>query len=140
MIARRRQKGIALIESLVAVLLLAIGILGAIGLQARSSAALNDAGVRAEATMAANDLIGTIGVDLGNASSYALASGGTPGSKLTAWYVATQARIPNSVIAVAVTPGTSPAPTKVEITISWNRKKSTDQNSYHVVSYLATSA
>jgi type IV pilus assembly protein PilV len=138
-IAQRQQRGMALIESLVAVLLLAIGLLGAIGLQARASSALADAGMRAEATMAANDLIGTIGLDVANASAYAVTATGTPGARLAPWHAATKARVPNSVITVLVTPNASPAPTRIEITIAWNRKKGTPQNSYRIVSYLAAS-
>ena len=56
----RRQRGMALIESIVAAVLLAIGVLGAVGMQARSTSALADAGMRAEATIAADRLLGFI--------------------------------------------------------------------------------
>lgn len=135
----RRQGGIALIESLVAVLLLAIGLIGAVGLQARASAALADAGMRAEATMAANDLIATIGVDMANVGAYNVTATGTPSASLLPWYTATKARISNGVIAVTIGANASPVPTRVDITISWTRKKNTAQNTLHVVSYLATS-
>jgi type IV pilus assembly protein PilV len=49
---RKTQHGFSLVESLVAVVLLGIGLLGAIGMQARSYSALSDAGMRAEATIA----------------------------------------------------------------------------------------
>ena len=41
----RRQQGVALLEVLVSVVILAIGLLGAVGLQARSYSALSDAGL-----------------------------------------------------------------------------------------------
>ncbi|WP_449406281.1 prepilin-type N-terminal cleavage/methylation domain-containing protein [Massilia phosphatilytica] len=131
----RRQRGMALIEAIVAALLLAIGLLGAIGLQARSMSALADAGMRAEATIAADKLLGTMAVDLPNAGDYALDAGGTPTARLQAWYDETRARIPNAAIAVAVTPATSR--TRVEITISWTRKTGAAQNAHRVVAYLA---
>jgi type IV pilus assembly protein PilV len=137
---RRQQGGIALIESLVAVLLLAIGLLGAIGLQARASAALIDAGMRAEATMSANDLLNTIAVDFGNVADYNVLATGTPSARLLPWYTATKNRIPSGVIAVAITVNASPAPSRVDITISWTRKKNTPQKTYHLVAYVAPSA
>ena len=131
----RRQQGMALIESIVAALLLAIGLLGAIGLQARSTSALADAGMRAEAAIAADKLLGMMAIDLPNAGAYALAADGAPTTRLQPWYDETRGRIPNAQIIVAVTPATSR--TRVEITISWTRKTGAAQNAHRVVSYLA---
>ena len=50
---RTRQGGVALIEVMIAVVILAIGVLGAVGLQAKSLAALSDAGARVDAALAA---------------------------------------------------------------------------------------
>lgn len=131
----RRQRGMALIEAIVAALLLAIGLLGAVGLQARSMSALADAGMRAEATIAADKLLGTMAVDLANAGDYALAAGDTPTARLQPWYDETRGRIPDAQILVTVTPATGR--TRVEITISWTRKAGAAQNAHRVVAYLA---
>lgn len=131
----RRQQGMALIESIVAAVLLAVGLLGAIGLQARSTSALADAGMRAEATIAADKLLGMMAVDLPNTGAYALAAGATPTARLQPWYDETRGRIPNAQIVVAVTPATGR--TRVEITIAWRRKTGAAQNAHRVVSYLA---
>jgi type IV pilus assembly protein PilV len=131
----RRQRGMALIEAIVAALLLAIGLLGAVGLQARSMSALADAGMRAEATIAADKLLGTMAVDLANAGDYALAADGTPTARLQPWYDETRGRIPDAQILVTVTPATGR--TRVEITISWTRKAGAKQNAHRVVAYLA---
>jgi type IV pilus assembly protein PilW len=64
--APRRQRGIALIEVLVAIVLLGIGVLGTIGLQGRRYSALADTGMRAEATIAAEKLHGRDGNDQAN--------------------------------------------------------------------------
>lgn len=130
-----RQRGMALVEAIVAAVLLAIGLLGAIGLQARSTSALADAGMRAEATIAADRLLGTMAVDLPNAGAYALAAGGTPGPRLQPWYDDTRARIPNAQVTIAVAPATGR--TRVEIVIAWTRKTGAAQNAHRVVSYLA---
>jgi hypothetical protein len=76
---------------------------------------------------------------MANVGAYNVTSTGTPSASLLPWYTATKARIPNGVIAVTIGTNASPTPTRVDITISWTRKKNTPQNTLHVVSYLATS-
>ncbi len=74
----RGQTGLALIEAMVAVLIFAIGLLSALKLQADSTTRSTDALYRAEATMLAHEIIGTIWTDRANISSYAHnPSGGT---------------------------------------------------------------
>lgn len=132
----RQQAGIALIEALVAAVLLAIGLIGVIGLQARSQGALADAGLRAEAVIAANRLQGTMSVDQANLAAYALAAGGTAGARLQPWLQETRLHIPNAGVAIAVG---APAAgrTRVAVTISWARKSGTAANQHSVVFYLA---
>jgi len=132
----RRQQGMALIEALVAAVLLAIGLIGVIGLQARSQGALSDAGLRAEAVIAANRLQGTMSVDQANLAGYALAADGTPGTRLQPWLQETRNRIPNAGVAIAVGAPAS-GRTRVAVTISWARKTGSAANQHSVVFYLA---
>jgi type IV pilus assembly protein PilV len=132
------QGGIALIEALVAVVLLAVGLLGAIGLQARSYSALSDSGMRAEATIAADKLIGVMATDQANLAAYALASGATPGTRIQPWYAETRSHIPGAGIVVALAPVAGTTRTKVTITISWARKANTPANSHSVISYISS--
>jgi len=139
-----RERGIALIEVLVAIVLLGIGVLGTIGLQARSYAALADTGMRAEATMAAEKLIGTATNDLPNLASYALGANGTPTATLRPWYDETRLRIPGASILVAVAAPTATAPGTIRVTIGWMRKKGSgstldaaNSGTHTVTSYLA---
>lgn len=53
----RRQRGVSLIESLVALLILALGVLGLAGLQAGTLAQARHANARAAAVQMANDLL-----------------------------------------------------------------------------------
>jgi type IV pilus assembly protein PilV len=138
MTLRRREQGVALVEAIVAVVLLGIGLLGAIGMQARSMSALADSGMRAEATIAADRLIGMMTLDAANASAYVLAPGGTPGTALQPWYADTRTRVPNAQIEVKVAPAANR--TRVEINITWTRKTGAAANAHHVVSYLAPTA
>jgi len=129
------RRGIALVEALVAVVLLAVGLLGAIGMQARSYSALADTGMRAEATMAADKLIGVMAFDQANLASYALASGAAPGARIRPWYDETRAHIPGAVISVALVPAA--ASTRVTIRIGWTRKSGEAGYSHTITSYIA---
>jgi type IV pilus assembly protein PilV len=136
------QRGIALLEVLLASLILAIGLLGTIGLQARAYSALSDAGIRAEATIATEKLLGIMSNDQGagqaNLALYALAADHLPGAALEAWYDETVALIPGAAITIAVTPsGTRQS--RVDITISWVRKAGEPANRHRMTSYIAAS-
>lgn len=130
---RRHQQGVALFEALLAAVLLAIGLLGTIGLQARAYSALSEAGLRSEATVAAERLLGVMTTDTANLGAYALAAGSQPGARLAPWYNATRTRIPGATISVSVTAGAGAgAPSEVEIRIGWQRKADTPRNIHAV--------
>jgi type IV pilus assembly protein PilV len=135
----RAQRGIALIEVLVATVLLAIGVLGALGLQVRSQSALADAGMRAEAVIAANKLLGVMALDQANLAAYVIAPGGTPTDRLAPWYNETVSRdhIPGARVTVAVTPDAANNRTGVTVTIAWTRKSGAAANSHAVSAWLA---
>jgi type IV pilus assembly protein PilV len=134
---RRRQEGVALLEVLIAVLLLAIGLLGTVGLQARAYSALSEAGLRAEATIAAERLMGTMTTDATNLTAYRLAAGGTPGPRLASWHTLTQQNIPGAVVTVVVvTPTVANAPNDVTITISWQRQANAMTNQHILRAFI----
>lgn len=136
---RKQQRGIALLEALIAVVLLAIGLLGTIGLQARSYAALSDAGMRVEAAIAADKLLGIMNTDLDNLTDYRIAAGGQPSPRLAQWHAETLRLIPGANVVIAVTPAASTAPAAVDITINWRRKADTPVNTHRITSYFAGS-
>ena len=133
----KTARGFALVESLIAVLLLAIGLIGTLGMQARSYSALSEASMRAEATMAAEQLLGEITTDQANLASYASKTDGSPGDAAVPWYNATRARIPNATITVAVASAGTPPRTKVDISIGWQRTARDQANTHRVTSYIA---
>ena len=136
---RHAQRGIALLEALLAAVILAIGLLGTIGLQARSYAALSDAGMRAEAAIAANKLLGIMNTDLVNIEDFALDVGDEPSERLAQWHAETLRLIPGATVEIGVTPAAGGAPTAVDITISWRRKADTPVNTHRISSYFAVS-
>ena len=135
----RVQRGFALIEALVAVVILAIGLIGTLGLQARSYSALEDSAMRTEATLAAESLLGIISTDQANLASYAVAENAAPSAQLKPWFDATVKRIPSAIISVTVTPATDASGNRVDIAIGWTRKSGTKANRYRVTSYVSGS-
>lgn len=134
----RRQGGVALLEALIAILLLAIGLLGTIGLQARAYSALSEAGMRAEATLATEKLLGVMGNDQANIEQYALKAGAKPGAQLEAWHKETVALIPGAAVEIKVAPAATVTGFEVDMTIRWTRKAGEKENVHHVVSYIAS--
>lgn len=130
-----RQAGIALLEALIAIVILGIGLLGMIGLQARAYAALSDASMRAEATMAAEKLLGVMNTDIPNLASYNLAENAAPNSFLAPWVLETQRAIPGARLTVRVQDQTRQS--QVDIGISWQRKAAGQQNRHVVTAYIA---
>lgn len=134
------QRGMALIESLVAVLILAVGLIGTLGLQVNSQKALAEAAMRSEATIAANELIGVMNTDLAHLDAYALAKSGTPKERLADWHAALLKQLPNAAVVVTVTPIEDTQRTQVEIDISWKRDVDAPLNSHRILTYIARSA
>jgi type IV pilus assembly protein PilV len=138
MIQSRQQGGIALLEAMIATIILAIGLLGTIGMQARAYSALSDASMRAEATIATERLLGVIASDQANLASYALVSGAAPGAELAAWVAATRDSIPGALIDVTITPAAGTPRSAVDIRIRWTRKAGAAQNVHQVTAYIST--
>ncbi|CDG83470.1 type IV pilus modification protein PilV [Janthinobacterium agaricidamnosum NBRC 102515 = DSM 9628] len=125
-----------MLEALIASLILAIGLLGAIGLQARAYSAMSDAGLRAEAAMATDKLFGVLANDQPNLSGYALAEGGAPGDRLKTWYANTRTVIPGATISIVITPNADATRNTVVATIKWTRKDGGAPNVHSVTSYV----
>jgi len=132
---QRRQSGIALLEAMLAIVILGIGLLGTVGLQARAYSALSDAGMRVEATIAGEKLLGVMTADAANLAAYTLAEDGTPGAAIAPWLAETRAAIPGAIVSVNVTRQT--VQTQVDIAIRWQRKAKTEHNRHLLTSYIA---
>lgn len=135
----RAQHGVALLEALLAAVILAIGLLGTIGLQARAYAALSDAAMRAEAAIAADKLLGIMNTDQINLEAYETAADGRPSARLAAWHAETLRLVPGATVTVAVTPAAGGAPASVDIAISWRRRADMPLNTHRITSYFAIS-
>ncbi|MFC3378492.1 hypothetical protein ACFOLJ_21965 [Rugamonas sp. CCM 8940] len=129
------QRGVALLEAMLATVILGIGLLGTVGLQARAYSALSDASMRAEATMAVEKLLGVMSNDVANIPNYALVDGATPNATLAPWVAETRGYIPGARIVVAVTPELRRF--RVDATIRWTRKAGGVENRHQITSYLS---
>ena len=132
------QSGLALLEALLATVILAIGLLGTIGMQARAYSALSEAGMRAEATIASEQLLGVITSDQANLNNYALATGAVPSAVLAPWVASTRAAIPGALIEVMIVPTAATARSEVTIRIRWTRTAGGTENLHQVTSYIST--
>lgn len=134
------QRGVALLEALIAILILSIGLIGTLGMQVNAQAALAEASMRAEATIATNELIGVMNTDLDNLNDYALAEGANPGARLQAWHAALSEHLPNASVVIEVTPTAGTKRTAVVLEIRWRRSEQAQQNQHRIVTYLSRSA
>lgn len=76
-LAATGERGVALLEVLVALLITAFGILGYIGLQARTAVGNLEAYQRSQALILVNDMAERINVNRGNAAAYVIDGVGT---------------------------------------------------------------
>jgi type IV pilus assembly protein PilV len=121
-VARRGQGGNFLLEAMIGVLIVAFGILGLIGLQARTIQNVTDVQFRSEAVFLANSLIGQMWITDQTQIAANFATGG--GANYTEFknYVATRlpgatgANVPTVAVAQAVAPLVG---TTVTVTVFW---------------------
>jgi type IV pilus assembly protein PilV len=130
-----RQKGMMLIEALVAILIFSMGIIAMMGLQAASIKLSTDAKYRSDASLLANELIGQMWVNRNTAAGQAtesaqlIANFASPGGAFyTPWLNDVNVALPNSsganqpVVTIATQNPTAPATSTsslVTITIFW---------------------
>jgi type IV pilus assembly protein PilV len=112
------QRGVMLLEALIAILIFSIGILGLVAMQGTAISNISDAKYRTDAGFLADQLIAQIWVDRANLASYSYPSGGTVPTVLTTWMAQVNAALPQSVanppvIVVDTTTGA------VDITMKW---------------------
>lgn len=103
----RRVRGFSLIEVLVSVLLLSLGLLGLIGLQARTMEMSGEAEDRNRAAMLADDAAGLM---------WMRRSVTLDADTLTAWENAVAAQLPNGEGSITAVSG---RPDRVDVTITW---------------------
>ncbi len=115
--ARFLNKGAALIEALVAMLIVSIGVLGMVGLQAGMTRAQSAAKHRADAAYLTSEIVGAMWIDRSNLASYAT----TPGTacsyqRCSDWVRKVASGLPHGEVELSVTPSTG----AVSLTTTWS--------------------
>ena len=120
------QAGVALIEVMVSILMLALGVLAIVGLQATMNANATDAKYRAEASFLADEVVGQMWVDQSNLGKYAIASGSCTNTHAgcTNWLNKVSARLPGGDATVVVNGF------EVTITVTWKTPGADVPHSY----------
>ena len=101
---RTRQKGMSLLESLIAILIFSVGILALVALQATSVRATTDAKLRADASFMESQLVAGMWTDFSNIAGYAYNAagancaftGGAGNAAVNAWATNVQAALPGA--------------------------------------------
>lgn len=102
---QKRQGGVAMIETLVAILIFSFGILGIIGLQATSIQQVSEAKYRIDAANLADQLLGEIWSD-DHTTSIIAAKYATGGGTATTGYLAWRTQVQNALPGAITNPPT----------------------------------
>jgi type IV pilus assembly protein PilV len=120
----RLSRGFGLLDALIALALLAFGMLALTGFQSRSVAQATESQSRLLATQLGDELVSTVLVDIGNANCYTLPQAGTCASanaKTTtdAWATRVGTALPGPVTTGAVIDATTG---RYTLTITWTTR------------------
>lgn len=129
---RQRQRGVSLIDGLIAIAILSFGLIGLTRMQGRMVMAATDAQFRTTAIQFADEILNTALIDNANAACYTLPATGscssaTATATTTAWSDRVAAAFPVSgTVESTVTLGVT-GPGQMTVTISWTpRDRPTD--------------
>jgi len=127
--ARGRERGVMLIEALIAILIFSIGILAVVGMQSVAIKNVTESKYRSEAAFLANELTSQMWTDAANLNSANYNYPGSSYAKLVAWVAKVDATLPGTAVArprVTVTPpppvvppAVAPIGATVQIELFW---------------------
>jgi len=144
----RGERGVMLIEALIAILIFSIGILAVVGMQSVAIKDVTGAKYRSEAAFLAQELIAQMWTDNGNIAAYAYPGTGAVPPKIQAWVAKVQSKLPDGATqspSIALTNQTPPAPAvptgaTVQITMRWRLPDEAKQNlqahTHTVIAYV----
>lgn len=122
----RRERGVMLIEALVAILIFSIGILAVVGMQGVAIKDVTSAKYRSEAAFLAQELLAQMWTDNGNIGAYAYTGTGTAPQKIKAWVDKVQSKLPDGAnqppiitLSNQVPNAVTPTGATVQIIVRW---------------------
>ena len=123
----RRQRGVSLIDALIAIVILSFGLVGMARMQGRTVTAATDAQLRVIAMQLADELLNTALVDTGNAVCYTLPAEAGCASAAAARAAEGSGRVPASLPgAAAPTVTLDAAAGRLTANIGWTARDSSD--------------
>lgn len=133
---RRRQRGVSLIDAMIAIAILSFGLIGMTRMQGRMVTAATDAQMRTTAVQLADELLSTVLVDLANVSCYTLpAAGGCASTaaagRLTDWAGRVLTTMPGTGVTRAV--ALDAATGRLTVSIGWTSRESADARLMNIV-------
>lgn len=132
---RRAQRGVSLIDALIAIVILSFGLIGLTRMQGRMVTAATDAQYRTMAVQLADELLSTALVDSANRNCYTLPQTGACGSsaavgRVTAWADRVTSSMPGTVTK-GVTLDTATG--LMTVSIGWTARDASDPRLLNVV-------
>jgi type IV pilus assembly protein PilV len=132
---RRAQRGVSLIDALIAIVILSFGLIGMTRMQGRMVTASTDAQLRTIAVQMADELLNTVLVDTANAACYTLPQSGACGSvaasgRATDWASRVSTTMPGSVTRTVTLDN---ATGRMTVSIGWTGRDASDPRLLSVV-------
>ncbi len=131
-----KQKGSALLESLIAMLLFSMGILAIVGLQAASIKNTASAKYRIDASMLANRIIGQMWVDNKNNAPLIASYSSPGGAEYLKWKVNVQKALPGVGVTLNAPTITIDAANKVTVIILWQSPGASAPHNYVAIARI----
>lgn len=126
-VSRSSQKGVILLETLIAILIFSIGVLAVMGLQSISIRDGMHAKYRTDASYLANQVVAQMMIDKTGVGNYADGGGG---ASRTAWDAEVADRLPNGTGSVVM------AGSQVTVTVRWQLPNESDTHSYFAIAQV----
>ena len=132
---RRAQRGVSLIDALIAIAILSFGLIGMTRMQGRMVSSATDAQLRTTAVQLADELLNTVLVDTANAACYTVPQSGACGSatatgRAADWASRVSSTMPGSVSrAVTLDAVTG----RMTVSIGWTGRDASDPRLLNVV-------
>jgi len=123
----KRQKGVLLLEAMIAILLFSVGVLAVVGLQANAIKNVAQSKYRSDASFLVDQILGQMWANRNNVATYAYAGSGTAPGVAAAWVKQVQDALPNAqsyppTIAISTTNYVGPpayAAHQITVTVRW---------------------
>lgn len=116
-----RERGVMLLEAMIAILIFSMGILAIVGMQGAAIRNVTEAKHRSEASFLADEILAQMWTDAGNIAQYAYAGSGTAPARLSGWVTKVNGRLSgaSNVPPIIIVTGASAQGATVQIVLRW---------------------